>query len=360
MELTNATPLAVELKAGAPHGLRFSERLGLIAAKATFRVEPGGAVRLDGDAPLPCFVKDEETELGLLPQDDLVRWDDDVFEVVLLGAAYAPGGRPAPEVVVTMSLGSITRRLVVIGERSWPAGPANVTPFERLPMTWERAYGGQCDVEIDRGAIVQLGEPLNPAGVGFDPEPGAKQLAEHLGCPPGYPIVPPALRLPNLERPEARIQQRSDAPPPTCWATLPMQSGIHALRIAAEQERRRLPPEAVDDNPVAFHRAHPDWVIPMPQRAAAFLLENATPEGRLAFTLPELRVLCDFARGSAVSTFELMPQRLVMLPEERCFTLSYGRTFRYPYLPGEPRSLRLRTERGWYRPEARPLLPEVS
>lgn len=348
MDFVNQTPLPAQLKAGAPHGLDRNVRLALLVAKATFVVEANGIARLDAESPLPCLPADEETELGRIPQDDLVRSDDDVFEVALLGAAHAPGGRPVSEVTVSMSLGSIRRQLVVIGDREWPAGPAQVEPFARLPMTWSRAFGGRCEVEIDRGAFVELGEPLNREGVGFDPAPSARHLKNQLGCPEGYPVVPPALRLPNLERPEARIRERSDAPLPTCWAPLSLQSGLHAERFAAEHARRGLEPEDVGDNPVVFHRAHPDWVIPMPARGAAFRLDNATPDGRLEFALPGLRVIADVLRGDAVQTVELAPQRLVVFAEERRFTLSYGKTFRYAAVAESERSLRLRLQEGWY------------
>ena len=41
---------------------------------------------------------------------------------------------------------------------------------------------------------------------------------------------------------------------------------------------------------------------------------------------------------------------LVLLPEEGRMTITYRKLFTLPFEPGAERSVRLRTEAGWYRP----------
>lgn len=81
-----------------------------------------------------------------------------VSEVLVLGEAFAPEG--AASVEVGLEAGDVSKRLVVSGDRLRVAGgwsPAQ--PFERMPITWERAYGGT----IEDGRC----ERRNPVGIGY-------------------------------------------------------------------------------------------------------------------------------------------------------------------------------------------------
>src|SRR6185436_9664871 len=66
-------------------------------------------------------------------------------EVTLLGSACAPHGRPVAEMSARLALlqGGVAvndKRVRVLGDRDAPgAAPA---PFTRMPITYERAYGG--------------------------------------------------------------------------------------------------------------------------------------------------------------------------------------------------------------------------
>lgn len=347
MELVNRTPLAARLLVTDPQD--GGPRLGILVAKATFRIGAEGGTELDADDPLPVLDKDQETELGLLPRDDLPR-EDDAFEVTLLGRAHAPGGEGAPRATVALQVGEVRRELAVFGERAWQgegpgARPGEPRPFTSLPLTWDRAFGGSADVEVDRESVVTVSDPRNPAGRGFEAASRARELGKFLAAPEGYPRLLAPRSLPNLEDPGALVREWEDAPRPCCWAPVPMETAFHV-------ERGTVPPSE-PGGPLTLtagihHRAHPDWVIARPPAGAQVLLEGATPEGVLGFGLPRLRVVVDYVLGAASGSDELMPHMLLLLPEERRFVLVYRLVFNYPFRTGEERSVRLRSARGWY------------
>ncbi|MFK7986717.1 MAG: DUF2169 domain-containing protein [Sandaracinaceae bacterium] len=107
-------------------------------------------------------------------------------EALLAGHAYAPGGE-ATTCPVEWSLGGIHRRASVIGDRVWerevPSAPA---PFSSMPLTWERAFGGE-------------GFKDNPLGRGHAPT-DVDGVSVH--------------RLPNVEHPDRLIRSLQDRPPP--------------------------------------------------------------------------------------------------------------------------------------------------
>jgi hypothetical protein len=351
MELVNRTP--------APALLRVSEvvegapRIGVLTAKATFRVDERGRVDLETAEPLPIFKLDEPTPFGLLPRDDLPRGGP-AFEVILLGQAHALHGRPVNRMMVRLSVGRVSRQLAVFGDRSWTGVEGKFArktitapePFETMPLGWERAFGGSAEVLVDEESPVSVSDPRNPAGRGFDPEPLATSLAKQIGVPRGFPRWERRRPLPNVEHPEQLIRRWDDAPDPASWATLPLESTLQGMR-AAEAMQGMDPENPTYPPPEVFLRAHPDWVIDRPAAGAPVTLEGLTPEGRLAFALPRLRVVCDWSVSGGCGSIDLDPLMLVLLPEERRFALVYRHLFDYVYRPNVERSLRLRLEEGW-------------
>src|SRR3712207_9360361 len=86
--------------------------------------------------------------------------------------------RSAWQMDVRVSVGPASKTVRVFGDRVWDAGPAGaatkwVAPFERMPLVWERAFGGAD--QTDRGPTA---DPRNPVGTGFRAPNGAKRSAE--------------------------------------------------------------------------------------------------------------------------------------------------------------------------------------
>lgn len=348
MELVNSTPLPADVTVTTgldPEGTR----IGMIVAKATFTFGEDG-VEPDTQDPYALFDEDEETELGLLPADLLPRRDP-AFEVVLLGVAHAPEGRPVPSMTVRLSVGARSRSMAVFGDRWWNTygQPMEPEPFARMPLTWNRAFGGTAEAWFDEHTSLDVRDPMNPLGRGFDAEARARELAEALEPPETYPRLEDRDRpLPNLEAIEQRIASPTDAPDPECWATVPMDIGFSQIRTIREIEehgRIRNPRQA---EVRVYHRAHPDWVTSLPEAGAPVRLEGLTPEGITEFRLPRLRVLADYVLGDRTGTRELRPHLLALLPEERRFYLVFREAFTLDVDPSMERSFRLRRETGWF------------
>lgn len=357
MDLVNSTPLparlfVTELSEAEP-------RVGALVAKATFRFD-AGSVALEREDPVPIFEADEETDVGLLPRDDLPTFEQESFQVILLGSARPRGGEPVPALTLALGVGAVQRTLSVWGDRRWegrgtaddPRRISEARPFTRLPLTWARAFGGSTGVLVDVDSPVRVSDYRNPAGRGHDPTAAALQLGESLGAPKGYPRWVQERPLPNLEDPRAPIRRWEDAPDPYCWATLPLDSGLHARRLMhlpddpAGGEPPRIAPEAT-------HRAHPDWVIALPEAGAWVRIHGVSPGGEIAFRLPRLRVLADYVVGARTGERELRPRLLVLLPDEGRGYLVYRHQFTYPFEEGQERSMRLRLDEGWYSPPHR-------
>lgn len=343
MEFANPHPVPATLTVSEMPG--FSRRIAMAVAKATFNVGSGKA-ELETQAPMEILLKDTPTPLGDLPRDDLPRCDP-VFEVILLGQARAPGGVPCPRMRVSMAVGSTRRELLVSGDRVWEKRrfrrqPGDPEPFTVMPLTWERAFGGTCAVEIDRGSFVDICDVRNPLGRGWDPTPDADALGKQLKSPKGYPRFDATRLLPNVERPESLVNALEDSPEPACWAPVSTTSSVHARRIVQDG------PDGPQIGPGVYHRAHPDWVLPrVPEAGALVEVQGVTERGSWTFTLPLLGVQVDLHTGDATRTLVLAPQLLALLPEEsRCYVVFRGWAD-VPPPDGEPRRARLRLDETW-------------
>src|SRR5688572_6835499 len=63
-------------------------------------------------------------------------------EVLVAGHAHPPT-RPAPQCAVRVQAGPVDKTVYVFGDRRWKGDrPTEPEPFERMPLTWDRAYGG--------------------------------------------------------------------------------------------------------------------------------------------------------------------------------------------------------------------------
>jgi hypothetical protein len=200
-------------------------------------------------------------------------------DVILLGSAYPPGRRQRV-VDVVLQAGRIRKSVRVFGDRhwegtSWLERMSEPLPFERMPLLFERAFGGIDDSNPD----APESEPRNPVGVGFRARRSNRPLA---GTP-----------LPNLENPEQLIRSASDRVEPAGtgfvaphWEPRRSRAGTYDARW--RQERAPFLPD--DYSPVFQQAAPVDQVCPgYMQGGEPVHVENASPKGRLDFRLPESR-----------------------------------------------------------------------
>jgi hypothetical protein len=387
MHLENVTAAAAkawvfeepnELGGPGSSGELNNTRVCQVRAKVTFQYDAAGSVQLDTQNPFGVFANDVETELGLLPRDDLPR-PDGRFEVILLGAAYSTA--PTQVRKVSLRVGHEKRELAVIGDRGWidrrPGAFSAPVAFTRMPLTYERAFGGRCDVLVDVESPIEVSYPINPSGKGFDAAMQAEALGALLACPEGFPKYNYRQLLPNIEHVGALINTPEDEPLPAGWATLPMSMPLGSMKrmkaIMSGEMYAELSDEEAGEKLSEFpteslHRAHPDWVIEPPafgqagQAGQAGEPSHASkpsntgdevelwglhPDAELIrFRLPEVRVLVDYQLGEHNGTRTLTPYQLVLLPEEKRFYVVFDYDFTFDLQPTDERSLRVRLELG--------------
>ncbi|WP_343641945.1 DUF2169 domain-containing protein [Roseateles sp.] len=254
----------------------------VVAVKATYDVLPSGVLRLarvqeplrSGPEPFP----------GL----ESPRWETDfgprkaATDVVLIGHAHAPVGsdgqpRAVDQLQAGFSVGPVHRRLRVWGDRHWQssapdASASKPTPFLRVPLVFERAFGGPGEID---GRMA-----LNPVGLGW---PSPTRSGRNS--------------LPNLEDENHPICRPTDQPEPAAvgvvaghWPWRSRHAGTHD--DAWMLQRYPLPP--VDQDPRLFQIAPPAQQVPGHLRGGEPVsLLNLTPpgfarEGRIDFRLPRL------------------------------------------------------------------------
>ncbi len=355
MELVNKTPVPAVVRVTPID--EATARAGLLVAKATFRWGPmppadvrgagTAAVELDDQDPLPIFDRDEETELGPLPADVEPR-EDGSFEVLVVGEAHAANDRPVRSRQVGVQVGEVRNTLTVHGDRFWqPSGGISpAEPFLRMPLTYERAFGGTAVVQIDDASYLDISHPLNPLGRGFDAAAQAQLLGKSLECPAGYPrLVDDRRPLSNLEDPRSPITGPHDDPEPYCWTAIPRSIGfsqirrIRQVRAGVEPDPDSMADETIKD---LYRRAHPDWRMKLPQMPVEVALLGLTPDEMVRFLLPALQIVADYVVGERTGVLESSPSTLVLLPSERRFTLVYRAPFHFEPVEGQEACLRLR------------------
>lgn len=111
-------------------------------------------------------------------------------ELLVLGSAFSCG--PAkPAVQVRVQVGDIDRRLYVFGDRRWETtGPTDPIPFRELPLTWDRAFGGE---GFDKNPLGRGVREVEQLGARFQPLPNIED-PKHLVRSPGDKPDPAGLR----------------------------------------------------------------------------------------------------------------------------------------------------------------------
>jgi hypothetical protein len=355
MRLVNQTAVPATVTTSDIEGS--TQRIGLLTAKATFRFNTQGRVELETQDPFPLFAQDEKAPLGELPADLQPRADA-ALEVILLGHAHAPCERPVSALTVALTVGKVRREILVFGDRLWLPNRKTFfrpTTFTKMPLTYSRAFGGTVPINLDRESVFDLSDICNRHGIGFDAERMARELGTLLKAPSGYPTLPAGYmrHLPNLEDPRAPIARWEDAPLPSCWATVPIDVPIWAIRQAREKPAPPPPPpleKIKRELPSAVnYRAHPDWLIPLPPSAPRLRLENllaGTPV--LEMSMPNFGIVADYTVNGRISGRSLMPHTLVLLPDRGRFYVVYRLPFNFQFQPGDEREFRLRTEPRWF------------
>ena len=246
------------------------------------------------DVPVPVCLADEHYGE---PATSSIRTSSDLClekhgtDVLLVGSAWAPGGEPTWQMDVSLTVGAITKRARVFGDRVWRAGASGVTmewiaPFVRMPLVWERAFGG-ADV-TERGPIA---DARNPVGRGFRAPAGAARTE---------------WTLPNVEDQRRLITEPKATPLPTGFAPIaphwePRKSYAGTYDDAWRTNRAPFLPTDFDVR--FFHVATPELIVTNAlQGGEVVTLQGMTPEGTLQFALPRANVEVSHRLDTGVET----------------------------------------------------------
>ena len=168
-----------------------------LVAKATYAIVDG-ALALADEQPkvVKAPVYHGDPGVSSLRYESEACFTKPATDVILLGHAQPEIGR-AGEVLVSLSVGPIKKHVRVFGDRTWKrtlglAAISTPKPFERMPLVYERAFGG-------------AGMP-NPVGVGFHRGDMEREFD--------------GLRLPNLENPDQLLARPTDLPTPAGFGYL--------------------------------------------------------------------------------------------------------------------------------------------
>jgi hypothetical protein len=276
--LENDTPFAAERSWARD---RDGAEVWLVAVKGTYTIHPDGATTLAREQEpvwLAPQYRGTPGQSSLLYESDLVHTKP-TTDILLHGHAYAPGGRPTAQLDATLKIAGLSKTLRVFGDRTWAKGlrgPAltDPTPFVKMPLTYERSYGGN-DPKVD-DPQVPSSERRNPVGRGFALAP------DHLA---GRPAA-------NVEDPGALITSWRQRPRPSGFGPIardwsPRLEYAGTYDAAWDQQRRPLLPLDFQDR---YYQCAPE-----DQQAPGYLrggeaveLHHLTPEGALRFTLPRV------------------------------------------------------------------------
>jgi hypothetical protein len=153
--------------------------------------------------------------------------------------------------------------------------------------------------------------------------------------PKGFPRLHSQRQLPNIENPDQLIKTTQDSPDPVCWATMPMTSSIHSQRAFHSSEND------FQVTPAFYQRAHPSLVFESLSAGASFHLTGMTPNGHLAFHVPDISISMEFLLDQRKVDRNLRLDTVVVLPDEMRLYCVYRLLFNYEFVPETTRTARL-------------------
>jgi len=253
----------------------------LIVVKGTWHIGNDGELTA---ADEQMAIMSEPVYSGEPGMSSLIYDTDIVLEkpgtdCVLIGHAWAPQVG-VPHLDVTFAVGPVKKQARVFGDRKWIVhriGAPTISrgaPFEKIPLTWEHAFGG-ADTSPQDPAMHQFCLE-NPVGRGFV---AAKSKLDIDG-----------LSLPNIENPAELIQKPGQRPQPAGFGMIApyWQPRAGFAGTYDENWRRTLNPLPPDDLDGRFYSsAAPGLGSPKHLTGSEqVIVEGASRQGLLRFDLP--------------------------------------------------------------------------
>lgn len=222
------------------------------------------------------------------------------IDIFVAGHAYAPMGTPQSSLTARLQVGTFTKSLRIIGDRTWtPTAsglqPSSPRPFISMPLRYERAIFG----------------PGNPIGIDTSPNTALAgrplpniQLLDELGASqgiPGFGPMPAAARARKLRMSDASIKWaksfRTELNPPA------IDFDFAFFNAAPPDQQADSLPEPLDIVLEHLHPSIPQLSCRIP--AIGPKAFRVSPKTGLSYAIPLLldTLLIDSDRALAVLTF---------------------------------------------------------
>ena len=312
LQLKNETPFAAAINL-------FPDPEGIdtlyVTLKATFAIEDGQPAVAEEQVPVQLadeyWGEPGESSLKYASEAHLCKLSTDV---VLVGFAQAPEARRVNQLDVLLRVGPVRKQVRVFGDREWTGRllGRSITapePFAKLPLVWERAFGGVHEADPQKGKI--FAEGCNPVGRAFR---GTRSRGEMAGT-----------LLPNLEDPAALLSSPGDKQDPACFAFVapswqPRVSFVGTYDQAWEQ--RRAPYLPLDFDSRFFNCAPAGLVCPgYLVGAEPVELTGVSPVGPLLFHLPVCKARLAIRLAGCSESPPLRLETVLFEPEESRFAM---------------------------------------
>jgi hypothetical protein len=202
-------------------------------------------------------------------------------DIHVVGDACAPNDKPVTQMRVSVRVGPCAVDMRVYGDRVWERSaklnvrPSDPMPFLRMPLVWERAYGGVATSSTEERPVF---EPRNPIGCGLE------TTAEDAIDKP----------VPNIEHPRQPLDSLADRPEPAGVGPIgrDWQPRVGYAGTYDDRWRRARAPLWPDDFDERFFCSAPSYLQASPHLTGgeAVQLQGLHPGGEIAFRLPALRL----------------------------------------------------------------------
>jgi len=289
----------------------------VIVVKGTFSVSADGMVEL-AEKQVPLVYADvhygDPAETSIKYECDFAPYKPRC-DVLLNGSAHAPNGSSVERVTVGLRVGPVNKSFDVVGNRVCDKRLLSIVrtrpePFTKMPITYDRAFGGVDISEKDPEKCKTYVQ--NPVGIGYYPLTKRKAL---VGKP-----------LPNTEEIGRPVKTTSGKYRPMSFG--PMGRNFPSrIKFAGtyddnwKDERFPFLPQDFDEQ--YFLSAPADQQIPFLRGGEEVRATNMTPEGKLAFTIPpvDVPIVCKFRDREERPTPNL--DTMIVEPDERRVILAW-------------------------------------
>lgn len=284
-----------------------------IVLKAGYQFTTDGQLHEAEDHPEVLMEDDYWGE----PGQSSVRYESDITldkphtDLVINGSAHAPRGRAVREMDVCVYYQErLLKRLRIFGDRKWKRGPlgwrkSTPQPFVKMPIVYERAFGGY----DEKGS-----EARNRVGTGYTSNLDRK-----------YNETP----LPNIEFPKQLIVSPRDKPNPAGLGVI-AKNWEPRLLFAGTYDDAWLEngfPLLPHDFDIRFNQSTPpDQWIARPQGGEVIKITGMSSEGDFNIKLPPcvIRLTLHYKDHSEEKAMDL--DTILIESDERRLTLTWRAT----------------------------------